>query len=330
MAPGNPDSNRVLHRQPLLLLAIIWLVDCQLNVSLALPETTTLRIGDARIHVFIDDNFLLSQERLVEWIEESALVVSNYYHRFPVERVYVALRAVPGAGVKRGRAVDTGPTINVTIGLASTESDIVQDWVLVHEMVHLAFPGVPDRHHWIEEGLAVYVESIARAKAGRLSPTTVWQGFMQGMPHGLPRPGDRGLDFTPTWGRIYWGGALFCLLADIQIRRDTGGVMGLREALRGVVTAGFNMTRRVPSLDTVLTTADRAVGGRVISELYNRLRASPEQIDLDALWRRLGIVADDAGLRFEATAPWSAIRAQITRQDPVPVVTGRIYDSAIR
>lgn len=40
---------------------------------------------------------------------------------------------------------------------------------MTHEMVHLAFPSVPDQHHWIEEGLATYVEPIARARASEIS-----------------------------------------------------------------------------------------------------------------------------------------------------------------
>ena len=74
-------------------------------------------------------------------------------------------------------------------------------------------------HHWIEEGLATYVEPIARAQAGQFSVKLVWRDLVVGLPRGLPQPGDRGLDFTPTWGRTYWGGALFCLLADIEIRK---------------------------------------------------------------------------------------------------------------
>ena len=41
------------------------------------------------------------------------------------------------------------------------------------------------------------------------------------MPKGLPQAGDQGLDNTGTWGREYWGGAMFCLLADIEIRKAT-------------------------------------------------------------------------------------------------------------
>ena len=36
------------------------------------------------------------------------------------------------------------------------------------------------------------------------------------MPLGLSRPGDRGFDLTPSWGSIYWGGALFWLVVDVE------------------------------------------------------------------------------------------------------------------
>jgi hypothetical protein len=58
------------------------------------------------------------------------------------------------------------------------------------------------------------------------------------MRQGLPEVGDRGLDLTHTWGRTYWGGALFCLAADVEIRRRTGNTMGLQDALRAINKAG--------------------------------------------------------------------------------------------
>jgi predicted metalloprotease with PDZ domain len=100
---------------------------------------------------------------------------------------------------------------------------------------------VPEQHHWIEEGLATYVEPIARTRAGDLTAQKVWADMMDSMHQGLPQPGDRGLDFTPTWGRAYWGGALFCLLPDIEIRKQTGNRKGLEDAMRGILHAGGNI-----------------------------------------------------------------------------------------
>lgn len=78
--------------------------------------------------------------------------------------------------------------------------DLERDSVLVHELAHTALPDIPDRHHWLEEGLAVYVESIARMHAGDLKASFVWGEFVARMPLGLPQLGDGGLDGTLTWG----------------------------------------------------------------------------------------------------------------------------------
>ena len=129
----------------------------------------------------------------------------------------------------------------MNVGRGSDASDLTIDWMLTHEMVHLAFPRVAVEHHWIEEGVATYVEPIARAQAGQLSVKLVWRDLVVGLPQGLPRNGDLGLDHTPTWGRIYWGGALFCLLADIEIRKRTANRLGLQHALRGILQDGGNI-----------------------------------------------------------------------------------------
>jgi hypothetical protein len=74
---------------------------------------------------------------------------------------------------------------------------------MTHELIHMAFPSVRRRHHWIEQGLATYVEPVARAQAGTLSAERVWADLMRDLPRGEPGPGDGGLDDTGSWGRTY-------------------------------------------------------------------------------------------------------------------------------
>ena len=61
------------------------------------------------------------------------------------------------------------------------------------------------------------------------------------MPKGLPRAGEGGMDQSPSWGRTYWGGALYCLQADIAIREQTANRVGLQTALRAILkeTGGY-------------------------------------------------------------------------------------------
>ncbi len=177
---------------------------------------------------------------------------------------------------------------------------------MTHEMVHLALPSVPNEHHWIEEGIATYVEPIARAQVGDLSPETVWRELVDGLPKGLPAPGDRGLDNTHTWGRTYWGGALFCLMADIEIHQRTNNRYGLQDALRGIVRAGGNMEHDWP-LARALKAGDEAIGVPVLMELYDRMKASPVTPDLAAMWRELGVRPSGDSVTFDQSAPEAAI-----------------------
>jgi hypothetical protein len=280
------------------------------NPSAAPAPTESLSIGGAVINVEIEAGDLdLSRTQVLDWVRRSACAVTEYYAGFPVRKVDVKVVPIDeGKGVMFGRTVvvDQTPVIRVGLSRFATVSSLVDDWVMTHEMVHLALPSVPDQHHWIEEGIATYVEPIARAQVGDLSPETVWRELVDGLPKGLPAPGDRGLDYTHTWGRTYWGGALFCLMADVEIRRRTNNRYGLQDALRGIVRAGGNMEHDW-QLTRALKVADDAVGVPVLMELYDRMKATPVAPDLSAMWRELGVQPSGDSVRFDRSAPQASI-----------------------
>jgi hypothetical protein len=196
------------------------------------------------------------------------------------------------------------------VGQLTTEDDLKSDWIMTHEMVHLAFPSVAEDHHWIEEGIATYVEPIARVQAGNLEPQSVWHDLAEDLPKGLPAPGDQGLDHTHTWGRTYWGGALFCTLADIEIRQRTSNRRGLQDALRAILAAGGSMETAWP-LEQALKVGDEATGVPVLTELYERMKAHAVQSDLPELWSELGVEPLE-GQTFNERAPLAAVRRAIT------------------
>jgi hypothetical protein len=268
----------------------------------------------------------LPRAALFAWIQQSASAVAGYYGRFPADRTRLLVVPGSGRGVSSGRSWGyRGASVRIVIGAQATPLDLARDWILVHELTHLAFPSVPSRHHWIEEGLASYVEPVARAQAGQLAPEAVWAELAAGLPKGLPQPGDRGLDHTPTWGRTYWGGALFALLADVEIHRRTQNRAGLQEALRAILATG-NMETSSP-LEPLLDIGDRATGVPVLAELYGRMKDQPAPVDLDALWRELGVQIDGRA-RASTTAPRSpppAVRSprlgRSLRGEPPPGLT---------
>jgi len=277
-----------------------------------LPKTD-LEVSGGTIHVaFAPGDIALPKEKIFDWIKASAKAVSTYYGRFPVSSLRLLIVPVDGARVRGGTTWGyRGAAIRLPLGRDSSEESLTRDWVIVHEMVHTALPDLDDLYNWLSEGLAVYVEPIARVQAGDLTPQEIWQAMMRDMPKGLPQACDQGLDNTDTWGRKYWGGAMFCLLADIEIRKRTGNRLGLQDAMRGVLAAGGNHEKDWP-IERVLTTADKAVGVDVLTRLHDEMGPKPVTPDLAALWRDLGLKAQGESLAFDDTAPLAAIRKSIT------------------
>lgn len=254
---------------------------------------------------------MFDRAAFMDWVRSSAEAVATYYGRFPAEETRLVVTIRPGHGISNGRTwAHDGGLIRIRVGAATTPEDYARDWVLVHEMTHLALPSLPDAQGWLEEGLATYVEPLARAQAGRLDPESAWLSAVSGMPNGLPKAGDRGLDHTHTWGRTYWGGALFGLLADVEIRRRTGNRRGLQDALRAILAHG-NMETSSDAA-TLFAIGDRAVGVPVLEELYALHKDTPVATDLDALWRRLGVVREGGSIRFDDSARDVAIRRAMT------------------
>ncbi|MDH3760343.1 MAG: hypothetical protein OEU50_05120 [Gammaproteobacteria bacterium] len=271
-------------------------------------------LDGSRIGIEIRDPVLRKKkDMLLDWVLYSAKTVHQYYGRFPVKSVHVNLMVVDGDKVRFGRAFGgEKPFVRVDVGEDVNSETLHRDWVLVHEMVHLAMANVPQAHAWLLEGLATYVESIARAQRDHLTEEQVWRYFIERMPQGLPQAGDRGLDQTPTWGRTYWGGAIFCMLADIEIRKLTDNRKSLRDALRGVLDAGLSMHADTTVMK-VFEAGDRATGVAVLVPLYQKMRTDPYPIDLEALWAALGVNLQNRKVIYDDQAPMSHIRKHLLK-----------------
>lgn len=273
-------------------------------------RTLRLDTGDAVVEAAVPPAFGTAlDEPLRAWIRGAMASIRGVAGRFPVPRATLFL--VPST---RGRGVVFGSTggrggAAVTILAAEdlTAAHLRDDWVLTHEFIHLCVPTLDRRHAWFTEGLATYLEPLARAKQGLVTPEELWAGFLKNMPEGLPKPGDRGLDRTPTWGRTYWGGALFCLVADLEIRKATGNRQGLEDAVKALVAAGATKTVGM-ELKEALRIADRSLERPILMKLYLQWAEAPVAVDLEALWTELGVQREGDSVRLDASAPGAIYR----------------------
>lgn len=158
----------------------------------------------------------------MQWVHWASDSVATYYGRFPVPEVRLAVIPRAGKGVRGGTtfAARDGGFIRIHVGDETTMTDLRDDWMLTHEMVHLAFPSMAKEHHWIEEGISTYVEPIARVRAGHLDAHEMWFELVRDLHQGLPQPGDRGLDNTHTWARTYWAARYFAFLPMSKFIRE--------------------------------------------------------------------------------------------------------------
>jgi len=278
----------------------------------AAGHSESVEVGGSALDVEIDsDAFDLGRTALLDWVMRSANAVTAYFGGFPVTRARVRITASQFDRVSNGVSFgDGGPRCRISVGRHSTLAALYNDWVLTHEMIHFGFPSVEDRHRWIEEGIATYVEPIARASVGILTAERVWADMLQNMSQGLPQAGDRGLDQTHTWARTYWGGALFCLVADVDIRKRTGNSKGLRDALRAINRAGGTIDVDW-SLERAFAIGDKATDGGTLMELYGRMASGPVTVDLPQMWAQLGVVSTGQTVVLDDHAPWAAIRSGI-------------------
>src|SRR5271156_1893997 len=151
------------------------------EVSGAPGASERIQVSGSILDVFVDfDRFELGRTALLDWVTRSANAVTAYFGQFPVAHARVYIAASQSGRVSNGVSYgEGGAHCRSSVGRSATLQDLFDDWELTHEMVHFSFPSVADRHHWIEEGIATYVEPIARASVGIVTPTQAWSEMLR-------------------------------------------------------------------------------------------------------------------------------------------------------
>lgn len=239
----------------------------------------------------------LPEEQLMQWVNLSVTGLAEYYGKLPMERVLLVILEHEGRGV---RGLAQGNSVLMLPSKTIDPQELRNDWTLMHELTHLGFPCVPSAYHWVEEGLATYLEPLIRVRAGDFPREKMWLDILENMPPSFP---DESVLDRHDYNRYYWGGALYWFLADLRIRLQTGKT--LQTALQAIVKQGGNLTQDW-TLEKALQTGDHALGKPILQETLRT-----QAVDLDYYWRQLGVNIENARLLLRA-APWAGIRDAIT------------------
>jgi hypothetical protein len=269
--------------------------------------------GDTTLRLAVAPKDLgLSPEETVAWVTASAGAVANYYQgHLPARHALVVLMKGSGTSTRGETLGGGGPAVLVRASDLVNPQTTRDDWVITHELLHVNFPDLGHEHAWLSEGLATYVEPVARARVGLVNDQKFWRDLIEGLPQGLPEAGDEGLENTHTWGRTYWGGALYCLLADVTLRERTANARSLDDVLRSIAKTG-DVDDVHWDIQQFLDAGQKATGTSVLRDLYNELALKPGGVDLPALFARLGVSLKSGNIAFDEQAPLAKIRRSIT------------------
>lgn len=296
----------------------LWLLlplQAQPGRGLKIVDSREVKVRGGTLQVDFAEGQLDEPQAILRRIESAASAVVAYYGRFPVPKVRVLVVPVAGRrgvvqGTTWGDMAGFPSMTRLRVGEHTTDEDLRDDWTTTHELVHTGFPTLLDDQHWMEEGLATYVEPLARVMTRELTARQVWHDMVRDMHQGEPAASDEGLDRTHTWGRTYWGGAMFCLVADVAIRQQTHNRKGLRDALRAIVDHGGTIDQNW-DLPRALAIGDVATGTHVLTEQYAKWKDAPVMVDLPTLFAELGLRLDGDELVFVPNAPLAQIREAI-------------------
>jgi hypothetical protein len=263
----------------------------------------------------------IAAERLAAWVSAAAESNRRFWARSPAQGGLVVLIPSARGGVPFGRVLSLGgAVVTVMVGRQATARELYEDWVLVHELLHLGSPLMRDTGAWLNEGIATFYEPVLRARAGWKPEGEVWREWISQMPRGMPAM--TGGLANAGRGGIYWGGALFVLIAEIESLRASGGKLGFSDCLRTVLAEGADATVKSPTM-RLLDRCDALLGKPVIASLAKRYIGQGSAMDLDALWRRLGVALDGGTVRYDDTAELAWLRPLIiwgggARPAPIP------------
>lgn len=290
--------------------------------------TTASLVDDPALTLALPTGTALSPKTMTAWVDAVADSNRRFWGGSPAQNGLVVLVPSPRGGVPFGRVLSLGGSVvTVLVGKSATARDLYDDWVLVHEFLHLGSPMMRDRGPWLNEGIATFYEPVLRARAGWKSEDEVWREWIAQMPRGLPAMTDIGLSNAGRGG-IYWGGAIFALLAEIELLQASQGKFGFSDCLRQILAEGGDATAKWPTA-RLLQSCDKAAGHDALSRLAQRHIAKGSRVSLDEIWQKLGVtLSEDGKIAYDDSAELAWLRPLIIwggAEHPAPIPATGFY-----
>lgn len=172
---------------------------------------------------------------------------------------------------------------------------------------------------WLSEGVASYYQEVLRARSGRISAQEAWQELHEGFERGKKASGNATLLQASAnmyrdeaYMRVYWSGAAIALLADLQLRKQSGGKQSLDSALEKLSKC-CQPWDRAWSARSLMEQLDDLTGTTLFSALYREHVTSADFPDLKDAYGELGLKVHAGEIQMKA-APYAQLRDAIMRR----------------
>lgn len=263
--------------------------------SMELPGEDGMRI------VLMDEPVKASFAQLTAWLADTAKSNSRFWHHPPVKAPLVIL--IPKDSIQESNADQLLPFGRVNNGSNAVmllllrkdaeAAKLYDEWVGVHEFLHLGTPFVRDTGAWFNEGIATYYEPLLRYRAGWKSEDEIWQEWIRNMPRGMKAMSELGLRNSGRGG-VYWGGALFMLLSDMGLREASQGRIGMEDCLTAILDKVGNASQMARTTN-LLSLCDEVAGNQVVTNIGRSHIDQGTPIDLQQIWSDLGVALKEDG-----------------------------------
>ncbi len=277
---------------------------------------TTLRVA------ILEGEHQADEQVVMGWLTASVGNLARTYGHFPNPSPQVVVMPVPPRApdkspVPFGHVIrDGGEGIRFFIDPSKSLAQYNADWTATHEFAHLMLPYVGNRYKWISEGFASYYQNVLMARAGEYSEQYAWQKLHNGF-RGARKSGSHispndvaNADFGTARMMIYWSGAAFALLADYQLRVQSGGKQTLGTVLRELQKCCLPSSRTWTAME-LFGRLDQMSSTTVFTGLYREHADTKGMPDMRAAYKRLGIVTNGRRVSLNDQAPDADVRQAI-------------------
>jgi hypothetical protein len=280
--------------------------------------THELSVAGSTLELAVLDGLSEAQcATVARWVTVQAKAVATIAGRLPRERIQIVVLPMGESSdpIRFGSMTrGGGASVGVLIATNFDEAALMADWVLVHELSHLLHPFVQRDEAWLSEGIATYYQEVLRARGGLQSPEKAWKRILSGSEQGESmgmslEQGAAEMYTTHRFAPVYWGGAAVMLLADVELRRQSGGARSLDPVLMELSACCGQGSRAWPAAEAG-ERIDAIAGVPVMSELIANVVRAKNFPSLGELYVQLGI---DGEGRAKPGAPLAAIRDAIMR-----------------